>query len=175
MARTNISYFDPGPVLARQRRHNPRPETDREFARRIGVARETVSRWRQGTKLYRSTAESVAIRLDCHPLDLWPDIATLDEDWRERARCKGTQGRFHLADEGVAQRDMTQKARAKRAEACKLRKRAQAMCARCPVRVACLDWVLRNIPDATDVGIWASTTRNQRKRMRKALQLQKVA
>lgn len=169
MARTNVSYFDPAPVLALQR-----GRSDREFARLLGVTRETVARWRHGTKLYRPTAESVAIRLDRHPLDLWPDIATLDEDWRERARCKGTHGRFHLADEGVARSDLSQKARAKRAEACQLRKRAQAMCDRCPVRVACLDWVLRNISDSVDVGIWASTTRNQRKRMRRALE-RKVA
>lgn len=170
-------YFDPGPVLALQG-----DAADAEYARRLHVPRRTLLRWRNGTRLYRDTAERVAFALDRHPLDLWPDFVELDETWRHRAACRNTNGRYHLAEDisppevarAAADPALHLELTRRRKEVARLKRQAREICRDCPVRLDCLDWVLRNIPDSTDVGIWAATSRNQRSRMRKTIS-QKVA
>jgi len=43
---------------------------------------------------------------------------------------------------------------------------AKAICGRCLVKAECLDYALRN-PYARDHGVWAGTTRNERKRLKR--------
>lgn len=47
---------------------------------------------------------------------------------------------------------------------------APAVCARCDVRGACLDWALRH----EQHGYWAGTSERQRRRLRKALSIRLV-
>lgn len=45
---------------------------------------------------------------------------------------------------------------------------AKKACSTCPVVTACLKWALAN-PDLTQTGVWAATTKRERKRLRKQL------
>ncbi|ARI56876.1 transcriptional regulator (plasmid) [Streptomyces sp. S8] len=45
---------------------------------------------------------------------------------------------------------------------------AKKACSTCPVAAECLKWALAN-PDLTQTGVWAATTKRERKRLRKQL------
>ncbi|MEU0360039.1 WhiB family transcriptional regulator [Streptomyces cyaneofuscatus] len=45
---------------------------------------------------------------------------------------------------------------------------AKKACSTCPVAAECLKWALAN-PDLTPTGVWAATTKRERKRLRKQL------
>ena len=51
-------------------------------------------------------------------------------------------------------------------------RRAQAVCAECPVRLECLDFAIRaNV----EIGVWGGMTRNQRKQHHRQLKVLAVA
>ena len=70
-----------------------------------------------------------------------------DLSWQDHAACKGTPTEVFF--------DVQYK------------KRALALCSKCPVQIDCLDYRFKtlNAPDE-DAGIWGGTTRAQRSRMR---------
>lgn len=77
-----------------------------------------------------------------------PRLPTPAPDW-STAACAGSSA------EWVPDTD-AEEARAKR--------RLAPICAGCPIRVACLAWAMRN----REMGVWAGTTTEQRKSLRRA-------
>lgn len=62
--------FNPAPVLGQPCFHEL---SDQEIADQLGVHRNTVRSWRNGRQLYFSTADSMALQLGLHPVNLWPE------------------------------------------------------------------------------------------------------
>lgn len=141
--------LDPAPLLALQLNRS-----DGEFARLIGVTRNTVLRWRSGKvrSIYSATAERAAIALGRHPSELWAGV-DLDPGWRDRAACIGEDRRIFFPT-GHGSGGQVE---------------AKKVCARCPVQAECLDWVLRNVRQGDDYGIWSGTNKNERAKLRKDL------
>ncbi|ASU86192.1 WhiB family transcriptional regulator [Nocardiopsis gilva YIM 90087] len=77
------------------------------------------------------------------------EVGPVDTSWHPRAACRGADPELFYprgrGSAGVA--------------------RARRICKACPTRQLCLDAALA-VPHALDYGIWAGTTREQRRRMR---------
>lgn len=61
--------------------HRGRPN-DTVIARRLGVSRESVQRWRNGHRIEANLADRLATRLGWHPIQVW-GIAAYNELVRE--------------------------------------------------------------------------------------------
>lgn len=74
------------------------------------------------------------------------------DDWRQRAACRDLDPElfFPVSEKGPGARQAD---------------RAKAVCARCPVRAACLEYALDN---ALDHGIFGGTTETERRTLRRA-------
>jgi plasmid maintenance system antidote protein VapI len=60
---------DPVVALLDERFHS-----DRAAAEHLGVARETILRWRnEGVRIGGTLADVIAIKLGRHPVELWPE------------------------------------------------------------------------------------------------------
>lgn len=46
-------------------------ESGNELARRFGVTRRTIVRWKAGGKTYRTVADRCATELGLHPSEVW--------------------------------------------------------------------------------------------------------
>lgn len=69
MPRTTKCYLDPQPLFDALTKDN-----DVQLAKRLGVSRETIGRWRNGKALVKlQTADQIAIRLRLHPANIWGD------------------------------------------------------------------------------------------------------
>ena len=62
--------------------------TDIELARALGVNRQSLIRWRAGARIDPWRADTIAIRLDLHPCDVWgpawleiPDLTSKECGW----------------------------------------------------------------------------------------------
>ncbi|MBI2798255.1 helix-turn-helix transcriptional regulator [Candidatus Saccharibacteria bacterium] len=63
------STLDPQSLFAALSRTN-----DVQMAKRLGVSRETVNRWRHGKHRIRiDTANQIATSLNLHPMNIWGD------------------------------------------------------------------------------------------------------
>ncbi|MFE3202147.1 WhiB family transcriptional regulator [Embleya sp. NPDC059237] len=76
-------------------------------------------------------------------------------DWRHHARCRNTDVHPELffPDGETSPHHLAQIARAK------------AICARCPVQLACGNWALAR--PGCEAGIWGGLTENERRRMKR--------
>ncbi|MGH8904883.1 MAG: WhiB family transcriptional regulator [Egibacteraceae bacterium] len=76
-------------------------------------------------------------------------------NWRDRAACLGmdTEWFFPAGSTGLAALEQAAE--------------AKAICARCPVVEACLDWALATNQDA---GVWGAKTEDERRTLRRRLQ-----
>lgn len=74
------------------------------------------------------------------------------DDWRDHAACRDADPElfFPVGTAGPALLQIEQ---------------AKQICARCPVRAACLDWAIRNGQDA---GVWGGTSEEERRALRAA-------
>ncbi len=72
----------------------------------------------------------------------------MNEAWRRRAACIGEDPAVFFPEPGRVSTDIVA---------------ARAVCARCPVRVECLEYALV----AEDIGIWGGTTPPQRAAIRR--------
>jgi WhiB family transcriptional regulator, redox-sensing transcriptional regulator len=73
-----------------------------------------------------------------------------DADWRDQAACRGIDPElfFPIGNAGPALLQIG---------------RAKQVCARCPVRMPCLDWALDSGQEA---GVWGGTSEEQRRALR---------
>lgn len=74
-------------------------------------------------------------------------------DWRHKAACRGEDPElfFPIGNAGAATQAQVDE--------------AKAVCARCSVRSACLNWALDNGEDA---GVWGGSTEVERRQIRRA-------
>lgn len=74
-------------------------------------------------------------------------------DWRHRARCRtetvDLDTFFPVGSGGPALAQITE---------------AKAICARCPVAAACLNWALDN---GVDAGVWGGLTEDERRALKR--------
>lgn len=142
----SAGQYDPAPVLARQGRRS-----DRDFADHLGVDRQTIARWRRGTRLFPHSADEVAVALGTHPAALWPewDGGAIGDGWQDEARCVASDVAFF----GEASRDV---------------RAAKEVCRGCPVRLACGDYALVH---RIDHGVWGGMSGKERRRVLKMRRL----
>jgi WhiB family redox-sensing transcriptional regulator len=79
------------------------------------------------------------------------------DDWRHRALCVGDDPELWYPTGGQYATGPARIAYNRQVQA------AKAVCRRCPVRVECLDFALR---EGIDVGIWGGATENERRKVR---------
>lgn len=79
-----------------------------------------------------------------------PDLLPEPEPWRAQAACRGVNPDVFFPDKGQSVA------------------RARAICARCPVRDACLEYALAAGSNHVDVGVWGGTTTRERRQIRNA-------
>jgi WhiB family transcriptional regulator, redox-sensing transcriptional regulator len=76
-------------------------------------------------------------------------VAGHDDDWRERAACRGLDPDLFYPERGADP------------------KPAQRICADCPVREECLDYAM----ERREIGIWGGTSEQERRRMKRRRRL----
>jgi hypothetical protein len=113
-----MTPLDPEPLLAMYRGWPAG-----EVAAELGVARETVQRWRSGTRrIDPRRADGLAVAAGCHALTLWPELDVV----RVCEVCPTPlSGRADQRFCSVSCRDRDPKKRARKAAGARKRRRAE--------------------------------------------------
>ncbi len=138
-----------------------------EMARRMGINRRVVREWRTNYRApSREKPSELARNPGLDPEALWPTKPPLGmvpveitRHWRDHAKCAGKDVSFF--PEGITGGGCT-------TGIFDEINRAKAWCALCPVADQCLEYALVN---NIDHGVWAGTTPEQRRSIRKQRRL----